>query len=34
MTQTPFARGKNLARTLVATTPADLINILNTLAQR
>ena len=34
MTRTPFARSKNLARTLVATTPADLINILNTLAQR
>ena len=34
MTQTPFARGKNLARTLVATTPADLIATLNTLAQR
>ena len=34
MTQTPFARGKNLARTLVATNATDLINILNTLAQR
>ena len=34
MTQTPFARGKNLARTLVATNATDLINILNTLAPR
>ena len=34
MTQTPFARSKNLARTLVATNATDLINILNTLAPR
>ena len=34
MTRTPFARGKNLARTLVATTPADLIAALATLAPR
>ena len=34
MTRTPFARGKNLARTLVAPTASDLINILNTLAPR
>ena len=34
MTRTPFARSKNLARTLVAPTASDLINILNTLAQR
>ena len=32
MTQTPFARGKNLARTLVAPTASDLIATLNTLA--
>ena len=31
MTHTPFARGKNLARTLVATSASDLINTLNTL---
>ena len=31
MTRTPFARGKNLARTLVATTASDLITTLNTL---
>jgi uncharacterized protein (TIGR00730 family) len=31
MTRTPFARGKNLARTLVATSASDLINTLNTL---
>lgn len=34
MTQTPFARGKNLARTLVAPTASDLIATLNTLAPR
>ena len=34
MTRTPFARGKNLARTLVATTASDLIATLNTLAPR
>ena len=34
MTQTPKKKKKNLARTLVATTPADLIATLNTLAQR
>ena len=34
MTRTPFARGKNLARTLVAPTPTDLIDTLNTLAPR
>ena len=32
MTQTPFARGKNLARTLVATTATELLHILSTLA--
>ena len=31
MTRTPFARGKNLARTLVATTPTELLSILSTL---
>ena len=31
MTRSPFARGKNLARTLVATTASDLITTLNTL---
>ncbi len=31
MTRTPFARGKNLARTLVATSASDLITTLNTL---
>ena len=31
MTCSPFARGKNLARTLVATTASDLITTLNTL---
>ena len=30
MTRTPFARGKNLTRTLVATTATDLITTLNT----
>ena len=34
MTRTPFARGKNLARTLVATSASDLISTLNTLAPR
>ena len=34
MTRTPFARGKNLARTLVAPTASDLIATLNTLAPR
>ena len=34
MTRTPFARGKNLARTLVATTASDLITTLNTLTSR
>jgi len=34
MTRTPFARGKNLAHPLVATTPADLIATLATLAPR
>jgi uncharacterized protein (TIGR00730 family) len=34
MTRTPFARSKNLSRTLVATTPSDLIATLNTLAPR
>ena len=34
MTRTPFARSKNLARTLVAPTASDLIATLNTLAQR
>ena len=34
MTLTPFARGKNLARTLVAPTASDLIATLNTLAPR
>ena len=34
MTRTPFARGKNLARTLVATTPAELISTLDSLASR
>ena len=34
MIRTPFARGKNLARTLVATTASDLIATLNTLAPR
>ena len=34
MTRTPFARGKNLSRTLVAPTPTDLIATLNTLAPR
>ena len=34
MTGTPFARGKNLARTLVAPTASDLIATLNTLAPR
>ena len=34
MTQTTFARGKNLARTLVATNATDLIATLNTLAPR
>ena len=32
MTRTPFARSKNLARTLVAPTASDLIATLNTLA--
>ena len=32
MTRTPFARGKNLARTLVATTAAELIATLDTLS--
>ena len=31
MTRTPFARGKNLARTLVATTPTELLTILSAL---
>lgn len=31
MTRTPFARGKNLARTHVATTPSELIATLSTL---
>ena len=31
MTRSPFARGKNLARTLVATSASDLITTLNTL---
>ncbi len=30
MTRTPFARGKNLTRTLIATTATDLITTLNT----
>ena len=34
MTRTPFARSKNLARTLVAPTASDLIATLNTLAPR
>ena len=34
MTRTPFARGKNLARTLAAANATDLINILSTLAPR
>ena len=34
MTRTPFARGKNLARTLVATTPTELISTLDSLAPR
>ena len=34
MTQTPFARSKNLARTLVAPTAAELIATLDTLAPR
>jgi len=34
MTRTPFARGKNLARTLVATTATDLIDTLATLTPR
>ena len=34
MTRTPFARSKNLSRTLVAPTPTDLIATLNTLAPR
>ncbi len=34
MTRTPFARSKNLARTLVAPTATDLIATLNTLAPR
>ena len=34
MTRTPFARGKNLARTLVAPTASDLIATLDTLAPR
>ena len=34
MTRTPFARGKNLARTLVAPTASDLIATLSTLAPR
>ena len=33
-TRTPFARGKNLARTLVATTPTELISTLDSLAPR
>ena len=31
MTNTPFARGKNLARTINATTAADLLNTLTTI---
>ena len=31
MTHTPFARGKNLARTLIAHTPSELLSILTTL---
>ena len=34
MTRTPFARGKNLSRTLVATTSTELLNTLNTIASR
>ncbi len=34
MTRTPFARGKNLARTLVAPTASELIATLDTLAPR
>ena len=34
MTHTPFARGKNLARTLIAHTPAELLSILTTLTSR
>jgi len=34
MTHTPFARGKNLARTLVVTTATDLIATLDTLPPR
>ena len=34
LTRTPFARSKNLSRTLVAPTPTDLIATLNTLAPR
>ena len=34
MTRTPFARGKNLARSLVATSASDLIATLNTLTPR
>ena len=33
MTRTPFARGKNLARTLVATTASELLKTLDTLTQ-
>lgn len=32
LTRSPFARGKNLSRTLVAPTPESLINLLNSLS--
>ena len=34
MTRTPFARGKNLARTLVARNTAELLSTLTTLTSR
>ena len=34
LTRTPFARGKDLSRTLVASTPTDLIHSLNAFVKR